>query len=271
MRNTRGRVIVVGDRRQSIYGFRGADPTSMDTFHNKFQTTQLPLSICYRCAKSIVKEAQRIVPAIECSPVGPEGYVGSITKAQLIGLAGPGDLILCRTNAPLVGLNMELWAVNKPAVMLGKDLIPGLVKVFREVYNDPLKTMCMEEIVRHCKKGIVALDPDLDKWRIDYKEDQMRVLCTIIKDIPSVELRAMTPKEFSMLLEGILGLESGAITLSTIHKQKGAEANRVFIYGIDLLPHPRAETPVELQQEANLEYVAITRAKQELYYVEREE
>lgn len=51
----RGRLIAVGDSSQAIYGFRGADSNSMNAIAEEFNATRLPLSISYRCAKSIVK------------------------------------------------------------------------------------------------------------------------------------------------------------------------------------------------------------------------
>ena len=55
------------------------------------------------------------------------------------------------------------------------------------------------------------------------------------------------------------------IVLSTIHKIKGLEANRVFIVRPDLLPMQTSKAWQAIQ-EKNLEYVAITRAKLELVY-----
>ena len=57
------------------------------------------------------------------------------------------------------------------------------------------------------------------------------------------------------------------IVLSSIHRAKGLESDRVFIIRPDLLPHPAAKTPEEQQEERNIQYVAITRAKQNLYLV----
>jgi superfamily I DNA/RNA helicase len=60
-----------------------------------------------------------------------------------------------------------------------------------------------------------------------------------------------------------------AVTLSTAHKSKGLEANRVMI----LLPHkmplkyPNQQKWQE-QQEINLKYVAITRARKELIFID---
>ena len=56
-----------------------------------------------------------------------------------------------------------------------------------------------------------------------------------------------------------------AIVLSSIHKAKGLEAPRVGILSAHLLPHPMARQEWSYQQEVNLAYVAITRARRELY------
>jgi hypothetical protein len=62
-------------------------------------------------------------------------------------------------------------------------------------------------------------------------------------------------------------VEKTGIQLSTIHRSKGLEADRVFIIHRDLMPSKYAKTDWEKEQEENLRYVAITRAKQHLGYV----
>ena len=53
---------------------------------------------------------------------------------------------------------------------------------------------------------------------------------------------------------------------STIHKAKGLEADHVYFLRPDLVPAWWIKEPAALQQEYNLRYVAITRAKQSLTY-----
>lgn len=49
----------VGDPYQAIYGFRGANTDSMERIRSHFSCKTLPLSVSYRCPKSIVREAQK--------------------------------------------------------------------------------------------------------------------------------------------------------------------------------------------------------------------
>jgi superfamily I DNA/RNA helicase len=60
-----------------------------------------------------------------------------------------------------------------------------------------------------------------------------------------------------------------AVMLSTAHKSKGLEANRVIILLPDKLPlkFPHQQE-WQLTQETNLKYVAITRARKELIFVD---
>ena len=58
------------------------------------------------------------------------------------------------------------------------------------------------------------------------------------------------------------------LALSTIHQAKGLEWTAVFLVGLaeGQFPHPKAyQEPAELEEERRLFYVAVTRAKKELY------
>lgn len=61
---------------------------------------------------------------------------------------------------------------------------------------------------------------------------------------------------------------AGGVQLMTIHLAKGLEFDRVFVTGCveGILPHARSmNNPAELEEERRLMYVAMTRAKRELY------
>jgi superfamily I DNA/RNA helicase len=67
-----------------------------------------------------------------------------------------------------------------------------------------------------------------------------------------------------------LGEGTTGPTFSTIHKAKGLEHDHVYLLRPDLLPAFFARTPEQVQQEDNLAYVAITRAKETFGYGVRE-
>ena len=78
-----------------------------------------------------------------------------------------------------------------------------------------------------------------------------------------------TLNQLKHLLETIFSDKNEGVVLSSIHKAKGLENNRVFIYQYDSMPY-RSCNPTQSQQELNIKYVAITRSKSELY-LHREE
>jgi len=247
----------------SIYGFAGADTKSIPLMAARLKAQELPLSICYRCPASHVKLARKIVPQIEARPDAPEGIVATFGAAQAVALAEDGDMILCRTNAPLVGIALDLIRNGQKAIIRGRDIGSNLKDLVERVER------------RTLAETLVALE--------DYKEREMQKLYEKdkIAQAHSLEDRCDTVVALAdqvtstgrliSLIESIFSDESIGVVCSTIHKAKGLEADRVFIYRPDLLPFPFAKKDWELEQEMNLKYVALTRARHELYFVEKGE
>jgi superfamily I DNA/RNA helicase len=57
------------------------------------------------------------------------------------------------------------------------------------------------------------------------------------------------------------------VILSTIHKAKGLEAERVYFLDRFLIPSKYARKGWQREQEQNLLYVALTRSKNFLYFI----
>lgn len=83
------RYLFVGDANQAIYAFAGADCHSVDNIKRQFKPKELPLNICYRCAKKIIQLAQQDVPAIEAAPDAKEGEVHTIRNEEIAELIQP--------------------------------------------------------------------------------------------------------------------------------------------------------------------------------------
>jgi len=72
-------------------------------------------------------------------------------------------------------------------------------------------------------------------------------------------------------IKEFISASDNCVKLSTIHRAKGLEAERVFILNFDELPYFKPNQKYwENLQEENLKYVAITRAMRELYLVRSE-
>ena len=132
IKRPRGRLIAVGDRRQAIYGFRGADVNSFDYFEKRENTIKLPLSISYRCGKNIVSNAKKVYEEIEEWSDSEEGIVrkGKLDEVQ------DGDMVLSRNLRPLITAFFMLLEQGKKGTILGKELEKGLLKVLSGVDNE---------------------------------------------------------------------------------------------------------------------------------------
>lgn len=123
-----GRIAIVGDDRQAIYAFRGADSESLDRLKVELNATELGLNTTYRCGRSIVAHAARIVLDFFSAKEAHEGEVRHLSSVNaMVAEAGPGDFILSRKNAPLAGVAMACVRAHKRVVISGRDIGAGLI------------------------------------------------------------------------------------------------------------------------------------------------
>lgn len=261
-----GRIAVVGDDRQAIFGFRGADSGSLDRLKSELGATELGLTTTYRCGRAIVDLARRYVPDFAAGDGNPEGEIRDIPETDLIAAAGPGDFILSRTNAPLVSTAMQLLRAGKRCHVAGRDIGKGLITMIRALKASSVPDLLrkvgiwQERETRRLTAQITPKTKNAIESRLDAIADQAAMIRSLTDGARSVE-EVRTRIEHLFADDG-LGA-AGLITLSSVHKAKGLEADRVF-----LLQHTFRDTS---QEEQNLAYVAITRAKQRLTWVHRAE
>jgi DNA helicase-2/ATP-dependent DNA helicase PcrA len=255
---TVGRLIAVGDYFQGIYGFNYSDDKSFQWFRDYKNTETLKLSYSFRCAKNVILKANEIVPDIKALENAPDGVVreGSILKE-----AESGDFVLCRTTAPLIRLFFELLVQHKKAVIKGTDIGLGLIEMIKDHKTIDKMIYYWETKLFMMKKDLAAtqmLNPEKHSGYVALEDKVLTLsfLGRLSQDV--LDLKA----KISMIFSDDNG---DGIILSTIHKAKGSEANRVFIARPDLMPLP-CSRGWQMAQEKNLEYVAITRAKHELIF-----
>lgn len=253
----KGRLISVGDINQGIYGFSSADEKSFNFFKKFPNTKTLPLSHSFRCAKKIIEHANQIVPEIKAFPDAPEGDVrdGSVLEE-----ATDGDFILSRTTMPLIKLFFEFLSQKKKAVIKGSDIGMQIIELIGKFEDIPDLINHWESEVKKYREDLIKsgiLNPQEHSGYVAL-EDKVNTLIFLAKVSDTVaDLKHNIKTIFTEKLEGIV--------LSTIHKAKGLESNRVFIIRPDKIPLPNSRS-WQYMQEKNLEYVAITRAKNELIY-----
>ncbi len=247
-----GRIISVGDDRQAIYGFRGADSQAIPNIIKQLNAKTLPLSVTYRCAKSIAELAKTIVPDLEPSPDAISGKVETISEKQLETMVKPGDFILSRINAPLISWCLTLLKNKIPANIQGRDLGKSLLTLVKSSKAKSVNGLISWLDNYRSKETERLIQLKRDPSQVEDKVECLIALCEGMDTIQSVK------DNIERLFHD--GDDTSRVILSSTHKAKGMERNRAFLL-------QKTYRPGKGVEEDNLLYVAQTRAKQELYLV----
>lgn len=259
-----GRFLGVGDRAQAIYGFRGADVTSMDTIARRTAAVEMPLSTCYRCPKSVIALAQEIVPQIEATADAEEGLVEHRDDFKLSEIQAD-HLIVCRNRAPMVKLAYRLLGIGAPVRILGRSTGDGLV-TYIEHFNCRYVEDMLDALDRATTKAIARAQKRDDEAAIDEAIDRQETIRAIAEGCNAEETAALCNQ-----VRGLFsGDGKGKVMVGTIHAVKGLEADHVWFLDEHLIPSRGARLEWQRQQEQNLRYVAITRARKSLRFINSE-
>jgi len=270
LRPNTGRMVVVGDDRQSIYGFTGADAAALPNQIELLKAAELPLSVTWRCPRAVVTEAQRYVSDIEAAPNAAEGSVTRVTDREtideLMTSLGPTDAVLCRNTAPLISAAYKLIRAGKPCKVEGRAIGEGLTALVQrwkvrtiDAFMGRLETYQEREVQKAMAKGNEA------------KMEEVQDKCETLREIAGACM-AKGGTQVSDMVAFIDNLfadsATGVTILATYHRSKGREWPRVILWEhAQRCPSRAARQDWQRQQEDNLAYVAITRAQVQLIYV----
>lgn len=240
-----------------IYSFQGSSSDSFHYFENMSNMVSLPLSISYRCPRKVVEYARQYSENIEACDDAIEGVVrpGTIEEVKA------GDYVLCRNNLPLVEAFIKLLKSGKKSLILGKDYGDGLLRILLRVETvRDLINLLYEKREELKKKGVNNFSANEAYVSLLEKVEILKILFAETGSM--MKVRGMVEDIFSD------DENKENIILSTIHKSKGLEADKVFLLGFhELIPSKYATTELALYGEKCLQFVAVTRAKKELIFI----
>jgi superfamily I DNA/RNA helicase len=212
--------------------------------------------------------------------------------------------ILARNNAPLLATAMGLLKRGIPFQIIGREFLDEINKFIRRITgigknaeNYPI------EIFRERMNEYVAKKEE--EWHGKAKKQgELEEMITISDSLngvlsyleqngwydPQDSMRrhkisdAYTFLDFLKNRFGGLNVQENdndaekfekikdkVVSITTGHRSKGLEFDRVFIIRNDLYETPKGDNPEEIQQERNSQYVAYTRAKKELHVISDKE
>ena len=255
------RVCIVGDRKQSIYSFSGALNNSFDMFLDIPNTIELPLNTCYRCPKKVIDKANEVYDVMSYG-IPNEGVIKTVDESHIENIEDK-SMIVCRNSKPLFELYFQLLYHNKSCYIKGDDILESMIK-----FLTPLKYLTVREAGANMKNELLKI--------VKEKTQESEIRKHILRE--KMSLFDILSKHFAadiftlvdtiiIKLKTLFFVKDDAIVLCTIHKAKGLEADIVYILNENLIPSKRAKTREQLIQEKNLKYVARTRAKNTLYFL----
>lgn len=284
-----GRSLWAGDRRQAIYQFSGASSGAVDEIIKHFNCITLPLTVTFRCSHAATHMAKKWAPDLTAHEDNEPGMVmaanAGVMRSRFIGATtcgdtpaigfetsnpqlsnqqplGPGDAVLCRNNKPLVALAFELLRAGKGCHVEGRDIgksLESLVTKWRGVVTTRELTIRLEDYRAREMAKYVERDAG---YQVEALNDRIETLYIIMEGCDTVD---QVRRRIGELFQDSSGNGSGTIMLSTIHKAKGREWQRVFVLGWgEYMPSKYARQPWQKEAERCLQYVAVTRTRRDL-------
>jgi superfamily I DNA/RNA helicase len=281
------RVMAVGDPYQSIYGFTGADVNSFVFVKTVFNAAKFPLSHCFRCPQDVISIAAQIRPGIVGVKKTP-GVVRNIPSDRVISMARTGDLVISRFRAPLLSLVFE-YIDRMKKVNVHEDEVEAIINDIRSIFKKEDLVLKISTLA-HGFDTLRVQTISFREWVIRKEAEQIEnpaerdlhiksEIALLLKKLDFLQKKfAMwsplgidTVEDLLKKIHEYLTSSEDSIILSTIHRAKGLENQRVFILAYDKLPLKKHDMqPWEEEQELNLKYVAVTRSLNELYLVDSE-
>lgn len=272
------RFVSVGDEYQSINHFAGASKKAFEEMIKLSNNNIFTLTKSFRCAKSIIELSNEIVPDIIPRDNAP---LGLIKYGSLVHEINENDMVLSRTNAPLLSIYNKLTKLNKKCYLKGsnkdkdKEIFINIIEKYhnnntslsKNLETDGLFPRLYEELINRRNQLLLSGINEKKILKDNYFSsfyDKISSLLTISEDCETVD-------DLIDKINKIYQSEEKGVCLSTIHKAKGLECDVVHIINFDELGSKYVHNDIDKEQEENLKYVAITRSKNKLCIISDKE
>lgn len=264
-----GRLISVGDDYQCIYGFAGADVYAFKRIRERPKTIVLPLSYTWRCPKPHVELAREVCPEINAPDFAKDGEEYKPREGDWSEIK-EGDIVLSRVTRPLIALYFLLIDKGIKSTVVGKDFERGLLSLAEDLIQPGQSfegfKFAMEQKREAMLQELIAdgINKPKEHFKFVSLDEKLQVLRIIMKKVS-------TPDQIRYKVKEIFAENKKAVRLMTIHRAKGLEGERIFVIlknnGEPLQPSKYAKLDWEHIQESNLIFVARTRSKSQLIWL----
>jgi len=258
-----GKMTFVGDSRQSIMGFTGADTSMMEKLKNKFNCSVYPISYTFRCPRAVVDAVidKGYHDTIKAWHGAKDGAFNPDSEYNIHGYEN-GTMLLARRNASLIAPALKAYKSGRSVSVIGELIESKMFSILRHLKCNTICEMRSQVMNQHASKIEKLIGSKKARAStIDLVNDTYETLITIINECTLVDQVEKTIKE-------IFKPKKDSLLYSSMHRSKGREAERVVILDSSKMTLEMSNLDEdEIQQEKNLCYVAMTRAKSQLEFV----
>ena len=288
---------VVGDPRQAIYSWKGADPTYLTRFTRRYPDARVfDLTRNYRSSPVILSWANRLArqpgakALIATRSAGPDPKVhrletesaeaawvaSTARKAIAAGTAAAEIAVLYRFNAAQARFEAALARADIASVVA--DDVPFFE---REEVRSVLVPFGQTARAQPEANGLAALTAILARKGFDRDSppaglgaartrwESQQALLELVEGLPAAPQRdaGWVLSEINGLARRTPDQQAGGVTLATLHRAKGLEWDVVFVVGVTdgAIPSSYANTPAGRAEEERLLHVGVTRARRQLH------
>ena len=253
-----GRFFAVGDRKQAIYGWNGADSSGMDKIKKLFDAKEFKLPISYRAPEAVAKLIRdTYIPDFQARPGAPEGLVKSVDLAFMRKHWAPGDMFISRKNAPLPKVCLMALADGIPAYIKGgRDITKGMFGLIKKSRQSGTADF-LKWLGTYVERQLLLLDAAKQEKAIEDLLDTKQTLIALADDTSTV-------REIEARLNGLFADEhpDGKLMCATAFKAKGLETAPGKAVWLDWSSFREMN-----DEEKNVRYVAESRTQHALYLV----
>ena len=281
-----GRYIFVLDENQAIYSFAGGNAKSCALIPKLYAPIkEFDLPINYRCPTSHLAKVNRDfgIP-IQPRPDAPVGSIKTIDKEEIKKYVHAGDLVISRKNKWLSDVILDLAIHGIPIYMEDKEMVEQIKKLVSSQKAASLYEL-KNKLEKIIKKYNVQLEKIVKKETEKAEEDTKKMIdvsdtnsridnINFIKSILSYyssqpQNKYDKPDDFIKYIDVLLNtkMPSNCVRVSSVHKAKGLEAPQTFVLNEAKVCTDRRNSWEQNEQEKNLSYISITRAKENLFLV----